>query len=173
MRIELRTRRKAAMAARVASCAAVLAAACACVLVFSRAFAADQAVSNSVKGFKAPLKFFEPPHELQMQSYLEGSESEMGPNGTVIIHDAKLQTFHEDGSREMIVNAPQCLYDYNSHIVRSDGPLKVQTWDDNNKRALQLQGSNGFYWQETNSLLIVSNQQKTTISGPLTNSFNP
>ena len=174
MRIEPRTNRNATLvAARMASCAAMLVAVGAFAFLFSRAFAADQAVSNSVKGFKAPLKFFNPPHELQMQSYLEGSESEMGPNGTVIIHDAKLQTFHEDGSREMTVNAPQCLYDYNSHIVRSDGPLKVQTWDDNNKRALQLQGSNGFYWQETNSLLIVSNQQKTTISGPLTNSFNP
>jgi hypothetical protein len=36
-----------------------------------------------------------------------------------------------------------------------------------------LQGENGFYWQQTNSLLIVSNKQSTIISGSLTNSFTP
>jgi hypothetical protein len=171
MRIEPRINQKAARVARVASCVALVAVVC--VFVFSLAFAAGQTTGNSGKGFKAPLEYFDPPHEYQMRSYLEGSQSEMGPNGTVIIHDAKLQTFREDGTKEMIVNAPQCLYDYGRHIVSSAGPLQVQTWDYHNKRALQLHGSNGFYWQQTNSLLIVSNQQSTTISGPLTNSFNP
>ena len=143
-------------------------------LAFGLAFAADQQVAgNSMKGFKAPLQYFDPPHQLQVQSYLEGSESEMGPEGSIIIHDAKLQTFHEDGSLEMIVKAPQCFYDYGTRVVHSSGPLQVQTWDDESKRALYLNGSNGFYWQQTNSLLIVSNKQSTTISGSMTNSFNP
>ena len=174
MRIEPRTGRKPLIVGRVTVCALVLALLIGC-CVFGLAVAADQpaAAVNSVKGFKAPLDFFPPPHELQMRSYLEGTESEMGPNGTVILHNAKLQTFHEDGSKEMTVNTPQCVYDYNSHIVTSAGALKVQTWDDKNKRALQVQGTNGFYWQQTNSLLIVSNHQITTVSGPLTNSFNP
>ena len=126
-----------------------------------------------MKGFQAPLDYFPKPHDLQMRSYLEGSEMEMGPNGTIILHNARLQTFHEDGSREMIMNAPQCLYDYNKRVVTSSGALQVQTWDDANKRALQVRGTNGFYWQQTNAFLIVSNQQITTISGALTNSFNP
>lgn len=162
------------MTARVVSGAVLLVVMGAFVLALSMAFAADQPqVGNSAKGFQAPLDYFPPPHQLQMHSYLEGAESEMGPNGIVILHDAKLQTFHEDGSREMIMNAPECVYDYGKHIASSTGALQVQTWDDNHKRALQLRGSNGFYWQQTNSLLIVSNQQITTISGQLTNSFNP
>lgn len=171
MRIERRTNRRLAIAARAASCAALLVVVGGFVL--GLAFADQPTAGNSAKGFKTVLDFFPKPHETNMHSYLEGSESEMGPNGTVILHDAKLQTFHEDGSREMIMNTPQCYYDYSRHIVSSTGSLQVQTWDDSHKRALQLQGSNGFYWQQTNSLLIVSNQQKTTISGPLTNSFNP
>jgi hypothetical protein len=174
MRIEPGTNRKLALTARAASCVVALAVVGGFVLVFNRARAADQPVGgNSAKGFYSPLDYFPPPHELQMRSYLEGTESEMGPNGTIILHNAKLQTFHEDGSKEMIMSAPQCVYDYGSHIVHSDGPLKMQMWDENNQHAYQVQGSNGFYWQQTNSLLIVSNQQKTTISGSLTNSFTP
>ena len=173
MRIERSASPKAAKARRLIPGAPLFILFVAFGVVFSLAIAFGQpGVGNSVKGFKAPLNYFEN-HPTNVQSYLEGSESEMGPDGTIILHDAKLQTFHEDGSREMIMNAPQCFYDYSKHVVRSSGPLQVQTWDDGNKRSLQLQGSNGFYWQQTNSLLIVSNHQMTTISGPLTNSFNP
>jgi len=159
------------MARRVAPCAAVLLLLLGSGLFFGLALAADQQVGNSMKGFQAPLDYYPEPHQLQMRSYLEGAEMEMGPNGTVILHDAKLQTFREDGSREMIVNAPQCLYDYGKRVVTSSGALHVQTWDDANKRALQVRGTNGFYWQQTNSFLIVSNYQITTVSGTLTNSF--
>jgi len=173
MRIESRSNRKPATAARVASCAALLGVVCGLVFLFDLAFADQPGVGNSAKGFNTALDFFPPPHELQVRSYLEGSESEMGPNGTIILHNAKLQTFHEDGTKEMIMSAPQCIYDYGSKIAHSDGALNLQTWDSNNKRALQLQGSNGFYWQQTNSYLIVSNQQTTHITGSLTNTFNP
>ena len=158
------------MAGRVTLCAPFVAVLAVFFLMFGLAIAADQPPGSTVTGFKAPLDYFEPPHELQMRSYLEGSKSEMGANGA-LIWDAKLQTFHEDGTREMIVTAPQCLYDYSKHIVNSTGALQVQTWDDQNKHALNLRGSNGFYWQQTNSLLIVSNKQSTIISGSLTNSF--
>ena len=142
-------------------------------LALSLAHAADQRPGSSVKGFKAPLDFYDPPHERQVKTYLEGSKSDMGANGTIVIWDAKLQTFHDDGTLEMLMNAPQCVYEINKKTVSSSGPMQFQTWDDKNKRALHLQGSNGFYWQQTNSLLIVSNKQATTISGSLTNSFTP
>lgn len=138
----------------------------------SLAIAAEQ-FGNSAKGFKAPLNYFKAPHELQVQSYLEGSESELGPNGSVILHDMKLQTYREDGSKEMVVTAPQCVYDTRQQIVTSTGALQVQTWDLNNNHEVHLQGSNGFYWEQTNSFLIVSNQQSTTITGSMTNSFSP
>ena len=142
-------------------------------LALGLVFAADSQPGNSVKGFKAPLEYFDPPHELQVKSYLEGAESEFLSDGMIGIKKAELHTYHEDGTVEMIVHAPQCIYDTARKTVSSAGALQVQTWDDNNKRALHLEGTNGFYWQQTNSFLIVSNQQSTIISGPLTNSFNP
>jgi hypothetical protein len=171
MRIELRINRELASALRLASGVAFLALICA--FACRLAFAADLAAGRPAKGIRAPIDYYPPP-SLQVRSFLEASESEMGPNGTTIFRDAKLQTFREDGSKEMIVSAPQCLYDYNKNVVNSSGPLQVQIWDENNRRPpLQLQGSNGFCWQQTNLVLIVSNQQTTTISGPLTNSFTP
>jgi hypothetical protein len=138
-------------------------------LVFCMAVAADQKpVGSTVKGFQAPLEYFDPPHELQMKSYLEGSEAEPAADGMILIRDAKLQTFTETGAHEMTVKAPQCIFDSRQHTVSSAGPLQVQTYD--NK--LLLQGV-GFFWQETNSDLIISNQVRTTITGPLTNSFTP
>jgi hypothetical protein len=142
-------------------------------LLFNFAIAAQQQAGNSVKSFKAPLEYFDPPHELQMRSYLEGAESEFLSNGLVRIKEAELHTYHEDGAVEMIVTAPQCIYDTTHKVVSSTGALQVQTWDEGNKKSLHLEGTNGFYWQQTNSFLIVSNRQSTIINGSLTNSFIP
>lgn len=173
MRIEPHINRKLARAGRLASCIAFLAVVGGFWGVFHFAFAADRAAHNVAKGFSSPLDYFPPPNQYQMRSYLESAESELGPNGTVILREAKLQTFHTNGTKEMIVTAPHCVYDYSARVVTSPGALNVQMWEQNNKRPIQLQGTNGFYWQQTNAFLIISNQQLTTIGGPLTNSLIP
>ena len=141
--------------------------------VFCLAVAAAQSTNQSgahstVKGFRAPLQYFDPPNELQVRSFLEGSEAEPGPNGVVLIREAKLLTYHEDGSKEMVVTAPECTYDSRQYIVSSAGPLMVRKLDDN----IQVEGV-GFYWLQTNSYLRISNQQQTTVYGKLTNTFSP
>jgi len=141
--------------------------------VFCLAVAGAQSTNQSgphstVRGFRAPLEYFDPPNELQVKSFLEGAEAEPGPNGVVSIRDAKLFTYNEDGSKEMVVTAPQCTYDSRQYIVSSAGPLQVQKLDDN----IQVQGV-GFYWLQTNSYLRISNQQQTTVYGRLTNTFSP
>lgn len=124
--------------------------------------------NNTIKNFRAPLEYFDPPHELQMKSFLEGAEAEPQSDGLILIRDAKLQTFHEDGSRDMTVTTPHCIFDSKLQTVSSAGPLQVQSSDDK----LQLEGE-GFFWQLTNSDLIISNRVSTTVRGPLTNSFTP
>lgn len=103
-----------------------------------------------------------------MKSFLEGAEAEPQSDGLILIRDARLQTFHEDGSREMTVTTPHCLFDSRLQTVSSAGPLQVQSSDDK----LLLEGE-GFFWQPTNSDLIISNRVRTTVRGPLTNSFTP
>jgi len=103
---------------------------------------------------------------LQVKSFLEGTEAEPGADGVIQIRNAKLQTFREDGSKDMTVKAPQCVFDTRVHTVSSAGPLQVQTTN------VLVQGV-GFLWQQTNSVLFISNQQVTTVTGQLTNTFSP
>ena len=140
----------------------------ACGTIFSLALAADQFGAATVKGFQSPLEFFDPPNELKMKSYLEGAEARPGANGTILIRDARLKTFHENGSNDMTVTAPECIFDSRQHTVNSAGHFKYEGADDK----LTMEGV-GFYWSQTNSYLIISNQQRTKVSGPLTNSFSP
>jgi len=150
---------------------ALLAAVC---FVFCLAVAEGQGTNqndgphSTITGFRAPLEYYDPPYELQVKSFLEGAEAEPGTDGLVFIRDAKLLTYHEDGSKEMIVKAPQCTYDTRQHVVSSAGPLHVQEMDNN----IQVEGV-GFYWLQTNSYLHISNQQQTTVYGKLTNTFSP
>lgn len=153
--------RERAVAAKVAVAAAF------CLLLGLALAVGQKPPSSTVRGFQAPLEYFDPPHELQMKSFLEGAEAEPGPDGVILIRNARLQTFHEDGSKEMTVRAPHCIFDSRQRTVSSAGPLEVQTSDDK----LSLEGV-GFFWQQTNSDLIISNQVRTTIRGTLTNTFN-
>lgn len=173
MRIEPHINRKPARSWRLASGIAFLAVVCGLGSAIRFAFAADKPVNNVAKGFSSPLEYFPPPYQLQVRSYLESSESEMGPNGTVILRNAKLQTFHTNGTLEMTVAAPNCVYDYAKRVVTSPGALNVYTWDQDKKQGVQLQGNEGFYWQQTNAFLIISNHQTTTISNALTKALTP
>lgn len=161
----MRTERQKSKRPAVARAVSLALALC---FVFCLAIAFAQAPNNTIKHFRAPLQYHDPPHELQVKSFLEGAQAEPQADGLIVIRDAKLQTFHEDGSREMTVTAPQCIFDSKQQTVQSAGPLQVQTSDDK----LILNGE-GFFWSETNSDLIVSNRVRTTVRGSLTNSFSP
>src|SRR5438045_8949623 len=78
------------------------------------------------KNTKFP-EYWEAPHETQLKSLLEGARVQPQPGGFYLITEAKLQTFREDGAPEMVVTAPQCLYDSGPHWISSAGPLHVQT----------------------------------------------
>lgn len=137
--------------------------------LFCFALASAQTPPNTtIKDFRAPLDYFPPPHELQMQSFLQGSEAQPLSDGLILIHDAKLQTFQDNGDPDMTVTAPQCVFDTKEQTVNSAGPFQMQTSDDK-----LLQQGVGFLWQKTNSVLTISNRSHTTIRGPLTNSFTP
>ena len=167
MRIERPSNRISARARRVAFCVAFMAFVC----VVRFVFAADQPAGNTAKGFESPLEFYPAPHERQPRSYLEAAESEIGQNSVIVLHGAVLRTFHEDGSREMVVSAPLCFYDYAKRTVNSTGALHFTNWDEAHKQVVQVWGTNGFYWQQTNSFFVVSNQQATRVTGASTNSI--
>jgi lipopolysaccharide transport protein LptA len=108
------------------------------------------------RGFK--FTEYYPPQETKLKSLLEGARAQRQPDGRFLITDAKCQTFRENGEGELIVQAPQCLYDAGQRSLSSPGPLHVRTADGK----FSIEGE-GFLWQQTNSTLLVSNRVHTII----------
>ncbi len=119
----------------------------------------QQTVMGRVKNFSVSPDYYDPPQQAQAKSLLQGAEAvPMAGGQQVQITQARLRTFREDGAEEMLVVAPECLYESRSRSVRSAGPLEVQTADGK----FSLQGE-GFSWQQTNSTLVISNQVRTRV----------
>jgi len=110
-----------------------------------------------VKGFKVP-EYFEPPHETQMKSLLEGARAERQPDGRFLVAEAKWRTFRVTGEGEISVETPQCFYDPALRTINSPRPLHVETADG----TFSIDGE-GFRYQQTNSTLLVSNRVHTIL----------
>jgi lipopolysaccharide export system protein LptA len=109
------------------------------------------------QGFKF-AEYFEPPHETQMKSLLEGNRATRLADGRIQVEVAKYRTFRQTGEGELVVEAPQCVYDSGLRTISSSGPLHVQTADGK----FSIEGE-GFCWQQTNATLQVSNRVHTII----------
>jgi lipopolysaccharide export system protein LptA len=110
-----------------------------------------------VKGFKVP-EYFDPPHETQMKSMLEGARAERQPDGRFLVAEAKWRTFRVTGEGEITVETPQCVYDPALRTIDSPRQLHVETADG----AFSIDGE-GFRYQQTNSTLLVSNRVHTIL----------
>ncbi len=130
-------------------------------LATSGLMAAPEKFGNTVvKNFAVPDNFG-PPHETQIKSLLQGDEAEPQSGGQILIRGLKLQTFNEAGETEMVVRAPQCIFDTVQHAVYSDGRLEAQSGDGR----FFFEGQ-GFLLQQTNSTLTISNRVHTIIKNP-------
>ena len=108
-------------------------------------------------------EYYDAPNETQMKSLLECSKAVPQPGGRLFrIADAKLQTFRVTGQGELVVEAPDCLYDSSDRSISSAGLLHLRTAD----VRFNLDGE-GFLWQQTNSMLFVSNRVHTIIHADL------
>jgi len=110
-----------------------------------------------VKDFYVP-DYYEAPNQNQMKSLLRGAEAEPQPSGRVLIHKLEVETYAVDGKTELIVHAPECLYDSASQTASSAGHFEAQTGDGK----IFIKGE-GFLWQQTNSIFTISNRVHTTI----------
>jgi lipopolysaccharide export system protein LptA len=120
-----------------------------------------------LKNFKfTPGAYYPPPHQKQPKSLLTGEKAEE-KKGQYFITGGKVETFLEVGTREMLVEAPSCVYEQSGNqSVHSPGPLRVIAADDK----FSIFGE-GFSWQ-TNSSLFISNQVRTTVRPELLQSSN-
>ena len=113
---------------------------------------------GSGKGIKFS-DYYEQPHETQMKWLLEGASAEPQAGGRIVaVTRAKVQTWRESGAGEMIVEAPECLYDADRRSVSSTGSLTLLTADG----AFSLTGE-GFAWLQSTSMLFISNRVHTVV----------
>ena len=108
-------------------------------------------------GFKS-AEYYPAPNETQMKSLLEGASVQPQPDGRVLVTEAKYRTFRTNSEVELSVEAPQCFYDQDQRTISSSGPLHMQIANG----LFSIEGE-GFLWQQTNSMLMVSNRVHTIL----------
>ncbi len=106
-------------------------------------------------------EYFEAPHQQQIKTQLSGAEATPQAGGLIAIKQLQIERFGENGRLEMVVNAPDCIYDTMKGTASSPGPLKLQTGDGN----YRVTGE-GFLWRQNDSSLTISNNVRTVIETP-------
>lgn len=102
-----------------------------------------------------------------LASVIRGTEGNLRAGGVVQLATAEVQSFDSAGRTNLFVFATNCVFNLNTKVARSAEPLRVQSGDGR----LVLLGR-GFTWWQTNSLILVSNDVRTTVQR-VTTSTNP
>lgn len=131
--------------------------------VVSLAAQGNLGLSGIQKGFKA-AEFFGPPNETRMQSLLQAEKVQPFSEKLFLLSGLTLQTYRENGEPELLIKAPQCLYDRDAKSASSPGPLRVTTADGK----FSIEGE-GFSLLQTSSSLNISNRVRTIIDADLLN----
>ena len=116
---------------------------------------------GAMKGFKV-AEPYGPPYEKQTKSKLEAGKALLVPGGALLSEGVTLQIFTETNTPLLLVRAEHCFYNLSNHCVNSDGPLQMQTADGK----FRIEGE-GFFLQQTNSSMVVSNKVHTLIQADL------
>ena len=139
-------------------CAGALIGIVALALVWQGGRALAQSSAIIMQGEFTTVEHYPPPHQNQVKSVLSGAEALPQSAGCYLVKQLKLETFRETGEREIIVKAPECLYDTKQHMASSSGQLQVQTGDGR----FFIEGD-GFLWLQNESHLMISNRVHTVI----------
>lgn len=104
------------------------------------------------------VEYYPAPNQQQIKSRLSGAEAQPLPGGLLAIKQLKLETFGTDGKSEIVVQAPECLYDQLGGTASSAGRLQVQYQDGK----IRVEGE-GFLWRQNDSFLTISNRISTVL----------
>ena len=118
---------------------------------------AQQSTAGHASDFSS-VEYFEPPHQQLMKSRLSGAEAQPQAGGLLVIKQLKLEMFNTNGATEVVVKAPDCVYDTLRGVASSPGHLRLETGDGKS----HVEGD-GFLWRQTNSFLTISNNVHTVI----------
>jgi hypothetical protein len=124
---------------------------------FAVAIRAQQSTASHASDFSS-VEYFEPPNQTLMKSRLSGAEAQPLAGGLLAIKQLRLEMFDTNGLLQVVVKAPECVYDTQSGLANSAGHLRVESADGKS----HVEGD-GFLWRQTNSFLTISNNVHTVI----------
>lgn len=95
----------------------------------------------------------------RLKTRLSGAEARILSNGIFALKQPRLESYREDGiTLDWVAVSPECTVDMKTKLVRGNTNIFFHTADEQ----LFLSGI-GFLLQQTNSVLILSNQTRTWI----------
>src|SRR5471030_96116 len=100
------------------------------------------------------VEYYEAPNQQQVKTRLSGAEAVPLAGGLLVVKQLKLETYTTNGTPEVVVSAPDCVYDTIKSTASSPGKVRLQTGDGK----ISVEGE-GFLWRQTDSLLTISNRQ--------------
>ena len=107
---------------------------------------------NTVSGY------YPAPNHTRMQFQISGAKVQPEAGNRARITQMQLETFRLNGEREMVITAPDCVYDVAKRTASSPERLHLQTGDGR----FSVEGE-GFLWQGEESVLTISNQVRSVI----------
>lgn len=127
---------------------------------------ADSSATRRPKGFKLVDYYSNTGGVQRIRSVLSGSEGELLTNGMIYLVHPRIETYREDGTLEWVATSLDAFVNRESRLAVGTNLLSFRSGDTN-----FYQAGRGFLWQQSNSVLIVSNQSYTWIDQKaLTNS---
>src|SRR6185436_20103150 len=108
------------------------------------------------KGFTFPYR-----EGSQTKAVFTGLDAKPLPGGQILVSQFAMKTFRDGDAKQidLIVEAPECIFDRATFVAASSGRIKVYTANTN----LFIEGK-GFLYQQTNGILIISKDVNTIIA---------
>jgi hypothetical protein len=124
---------------------------------FAVAIHAQQTMAGHASDFSS-ASYYEAPNQQVMKSRLAGSEAQPLAGGLLAIKQLKLEMFNTNGVLQLVVKAPECVYDTQKGLASSPGHLRLESADGKS----HVEGD-GFLWRQKDQFLTISNNVKTVL----------
>jgi hypothetical protein len=118
---------------------------------------AQPSALSSASSFTS-VEYFDAPNQRQVKTRLSGAEAHPLPGGLLEVKQLKLESFATNGRPQVIITAPNCVYDQMNELAASPGHLQLRSGDGK----FRLEGD-GFLWRQADSFLTISNNVQTVI----------
>lgn len=112
------------------------------------------------KGFKFP----DYDQQRRLKSMLTGQEARAEAGDRIRITALRVETYREDGKVDLIVEAPECVFDRKNRVASSGGSVEARSADGR----FFISGE-GFEWRQGDAHLVLSNRVHTVLSKELLN----